>query len=86
MSTPVKVVNPAGRVDLLAQRLLAQGIQAHGGTALKVCHKVLENEIADAFTAICGPGTKADDWGKVIREWDERISKALQQVQAEERG
>jgi len=85
MAQPVKApINPAGRVDILAQRLLAQGISAHGNTALKVCHKVLENELAEAFTAILGPGTKLDEWGKTLREFDERIAKAYKQVQAEE--
>lgn len=86
MSSPAKIINPAGRVDLLAQNLLAQGIKAHGNTVLKVCYKAFESELADAFTACLGPGTDADKIGQTIRTLEERLAKAFQQVREEERG
>jgi hypothetical protein len=85
MSSPAKVINPAGRVDLLAQNLLKQGISAHGNTVLKVCYKAFETELADAFTACLGPGTQADQIGKTVRELNDRLAKAFQQVREEER-
>jgi hypothetical protein len=78
------VVNP-GRLDELAVNLLKQGVRVHGNPVLRIACKVLDSEINQALTETLGPGTKADELGRIVREWERRIRQAMGEVEEEDR-
>ena len=81
MSNPV--VTP-GRLDELAVNLLKQGVRSHGNPALRIAMKVLDAEINQALKETLGPGTKADELGQKVREWDQKFKNAMREIAEED--
>ncbi len=77
------VVNP-GRLDELATNLLKQGVRVHGNPVLRIACKVLDSEINQALKETLGPGTKADELGQKVREWDQRFKAAMREIAEED--
>jgi bacterioferritin (cytochrome b1) len=81
---------PKGRIDLLAEALLKQGLKLHGDPTLRTILKMAEPQVRQALSETLGPETKA---GKAVKnvldaaeEFSKRYTEARAQIQAEDIG
>lgn len=69
--------DPTGRLDILAQGLLEQGLREYANPAVRVGMKVLGPQVEEALRETLGPGTAG-------HEIAQRLTKAFREVQAED--
>ncbi len=68
MSKNPEEVNPVGRVDIVAGRVLDRLLAKHGNPMLRAGCRAFAEEITECLTENLGPGTKAHKVGsKLLR-------------------